>query len=496
MKKHLYILATALLSGMLWAQDASDAIRFSQNDLNGTARYRAMSGAFGALGGDLSAINANPAGSAIYNNNEIGFTLSNQHSKNSSNYFGTMTETTNNSFDFNQFGSVWVFKNYNPNDDWTKIALAINYQNDKNFDDYYYSAGFNPTNSIANYFISYANGIPFNTLDNANFLNLNFRGQQAFLGYNGYIIDPAPNDQYVSRLDSKGNFYQDNFTHTYGYNSRVAFNLASSYQNRFYFGANLNWHFTDFRKNTSFYEDYRNSPGHNPNSGVQWSQFDNYLHTYGSGFSFQLGTIAKITNDFRAGFTVDSPIWYQLYDDQLQNYTVNCPDCDQNTGTFYVDPNTTIFYPRYTVRTPWTFTPSLAYIIQKKGLISFDYSFKDYSTVLLKPENEFSADNNEIRKTLTFANTFRVGGEYKIQQLSLRGGYRYEESPYKNDQTIGILRSWSTGFGYNFGPAKFDFAYTFITRDHQQPFFSQGLTDPAYIKSKFNNIAFTLLFPF
>ena len=29
-------------------------------NLNGTARYRAMGGAFGAVGGDLSALNVNP----------------------------------------------------------------------------------------------------------------------------------------------------------------------------------------------------------------------------------------------------------------------------------------------------------------------------------------------------------------------------------------------------------------------------------------------------
>jgi hypothetical protein len=39
-------------------------LRYSQDNLNGTARFRAM-GAFGALGGDLSSLNVNPAGSAI-----------------------------------------------------------------------------------------------------------------------------------------------------------------------------------------------------------------------------------------------------------------------------------------------------------------------------------------------------------------------------------------------------------------------------------------------
>src|SRR6478609_3595738 len=99
MKKYMYLLALGL-SMSLQAQNVTDAMRFAQTDLNGTARFRAMSGAFGALGGDLSSLNVNPAGSAVYNHNEMGFTLSNQNVKNNSNYFGTSTDATDNHFDF------------------------------------------------------------------------------------------------------------------------------------------------------------------------------------------------------------------------------------------------------------------------------------------------------------------------------------------------------------------------------------------------------------
>ena len=36
----------------------------------GSARFQSMGGAFGALGGDLSAININPAGSAVFIDNQ------------------------------------------------------------------------------------------------------------------------------------------------------------------------------------------------------------------------------------------------------------------------------------------------------------------------------------------------------------------------------------------------------------------------------------------
>jgi hypothetical protein len=46
----------------------------------------------------ISAIGINPAGSAIFTNNQVGFTVSNSSKKNESNYFGTNTTEENNSF--------------------------------------------------------------------------------------------------------------------------------------------------------------------------------------------------------------------------------------------------------------------------------------------------------------------------------------------------------------------------------------------------------------
>lgn len=43
-------------------------VLFSQDDLNGSARFTSMGGAFGALGGDISVMNINPAGIAVFNN--------------------------------------------------------------------------------------------------------------------------------------------------------------------------------------------------------------------------------------------------------------------------------------------------------------------------------------------------------------------------------------------------------------------------------------------
>jgi len=91
MKKYLFLLLTGFTFSTAQSQETTDAIRYSQDNLNGTARFRAMGGAFGALGGDLSAITINPAGAAVFTNNQIAMTLSSYNTKNNSNYFGSET---------------------------------------------------------------------------------------------------------------------------------------------------------------------------------------------------------------------------------------------------------------------------------------------------------------------------------------------------------------------------------------------------------------------
>jgi hypothetical protein len=497
MKKLFFLFILGIAVQTIQAQDISDAMRYALDNQTGTARFRAMGGAFGALGGDLSAININPAGSAVFSTNQATLTLSSFNIKNNSNYFNTKTTDTNSSLDLNQAGAVWVFENYDMKSDWKKFSFAINYENTNNFDNSMFSAGINPTNSVANYFTSYANGIPLSTIKNNYFEDLSYRGQQAYLGYEGYIIGPvtgSTTNQYQTNLSGNGNFYQENSTVSSGYNGKLSFNLATSYKDKFYFGLNLNSHFNDFTRKTSFYEDYLDSPGHNTTSGVQALRFENELHTYGTGFSFQLGAIAKVTKEFRLGLAYESPTWYKLTDELLQTLNVSCPDCGTNGNSFYADPNIKMIYPAYSLQTPGKYTGSLAYVFGKKGLLSFDYALKDYGNTKFKPKNNYQNENADMANTFALASEFRIGGEYRINQWSLRGGYRFEQSPYKNKQTIGDLNSYSTGLGYDFDDFKIDLSYTLAKRNLQQAFFSQGLVDAPLVNYRNDSVSLTVLF--
>jgi long-subunit fatty acid transport protein len=506
MKKYLSLFTIAFGIYSMQSQEISsaDAMKYATDNISGTARFRAMSGAMGALGGDMSAINVNPAGSAIFKNNHASGSLSSFNTKNNSLYYGKSTSDRDSALDINQAGGVFVFENTDQRSDWKKFALGLNYENIR-LDNKLFSAGLNRSNSGLNYFVSKANGIELGLLEDAFYDELNFTEQQAFLGYQAYLINPLaiPTDNvlYNPNTRATGNFYQEYESVSEGYNGKLSFNFATQYQDKLYLGINLNSHFTDVRKSLHFREDYDEGINRDNTKGIQQFDFYNDLYTYGNGFSFQLGAIAKVTDEIRFGLAYESPTWMTINEELTQSLTAYCADCRDNNGQPVNDvnqnPNITNVYEPYDISTVSKYTGSLAYIFGKQGLISFDYILKDYSNVSFGPKNDavFKNLNQEIGQSAREqASEYRVGGEYRIDKLSIRGGYRFEQSPYKNSAIYGNLTGYSAGLGYNLGDTKVDLSYSTAKRDYTQQFFQQGMTDRALINTKNNNITLTVSF--
>lgn len=489
-----------MLTSTIYSQELtpSDALRYAMDNITGTARFRSMSGAFGALGGDMSSLSINPAGSAVFNHNQGTVTLSSLNTKNNANYFGTQTSEKNNTIDINQAGVVFVFLNEYPNSKWNKFSIGVNYENTNNFNNDVFVKGINPTNSIDKYFLRYANGLPseggifLSTLNNAYFGNLDFIDQQALLGYQAFIFNPVDADNndntvYVSNVPTNSNYYQESYIATNGYNGKLTFNVGAAYNDKFYFGLNLNSHFSDFTKSSAVYEAYDTDP----TTGLQSVQFDNLVYTYGNGFSMNLGVIGKVTNDLRLGLAYESPTWMKLRDQLSQRVIAYCPDCGNNNPIIY-NPNLTTEFESYRVKTPGKYTFSGAYTFNKKGLISIDYAIKDYGntrfrqsfSVYSQNSNSYLESlNSNISNNMTLASEIRIGGEYKYKMFSFRGGYRYEQSPYKNDAIMGDLTGYSGGLGFNFGESKLDLAYSSSKRKQTSALISSGMNDVANINA-------------
>lgn len=484
----------------VYAQETtvSDALRYGIQNLNGTARYRAMGGAFGAIGGDLSAININPAGSSIFNYNQATISLTSFNKRNNANYFGTSTKSNDSSLDINQLGAVFVFNDNQSKSGWKKFALGLNYENANNFDDFIVSEGTNLYNSMDSYFLRFANARTGNIAGNY-YEDIDFIDQQALLGYDSYMIDyDSATDNYYTNVPSGGKYFHRNTIQANGYNGKFTMNFSSAYEDKLYVGMNMNFHFTDYLRTSSLYESNLNA-FYSTGFSVDTARFNNELYTYGSGFSMNFGAIYKANKNIRLGLAYETPTWYRLNDELTQTIATNYYNATNTTmNQAIVNPNTVNIYPTYKIQTPSILTSSATVLFGKKGLLSVDYISKNYAKTQFKPNNEiiFSSLNTQIENELQDTYEFRVGGEYKIQKWSVRGGYRYEQSPYKVSVALGNLMSYSGGLGYNFGDSKLDISYTNENRKRTEALLTSGLNDTARIKNFNNNVTLTYVVNF
>ncbi|MFD1063565.1 OmpP1/FadL family transporter [Winogradskyella litorisediminis] len=503
MKKILITFMAIFAMVNLYAQNVTDAVRIANDEISGTARFKAMGEAFGALGGDLSAVNINPASSSVFNSSKASFTAGFSGNSNTTSYFGNALDSDENQVNFSQGGGVFVYESNSPNSKWNKFALGVAYDRTGNFDENFTARGISPNTSIAEYFLDFAQGLRLDEISALPGESLNeaysdigsvfgYANQQAFLGYESFIIEPLndtdDNTQYESNIIG-GNYNQTYTLQSTGYNGKMAFNFSGEYDNRLNVGFNINAHFLNYERITVF--DESNS---NAGSTVTAVGFDNTLRTTGAGVSFQFGGIYKLTNEFRVGFTYDTPTWYRITDETTQYLQTTV---DGFNEPIIINPNVINIFPEYRLRTPGKITGSLAYVFSDKGLFSFDYSRKDFSQTTFKPSGDpfFAFQNNEISNLLGVSNTYRIGGEYRYNKLSFRVGYRFQESPYKNENIMGDLTGYSLGLGYKVGSFSVDAAFSQSQREQSNLLYSEAPSfTSAQVDSKFTDFVVTFTF--
>lgn len=486
------------------AQNIQDGLRYSGDEKQGSARFTAMSGAMGALGGDLSAMETNPAGSAVFMNSYTSFSGVIKNRKNHSNYFGQKESESKNNFDLNQIGGVFVFNNYNEDSAFKKFTIGLNYGVTSSFSNDIFLAG-TGNKSISEFFLAQAQGIP---LDNLNLQSgesisdlYRYLGQtsgnaaqNAFLGYQAYLFDPVDpdnpqNTSYNSNVS--GNSFDQRYVNiSRGTHSRFTINFAAQVTDNLYFGTNINTQSFDFRQGDYFVENNR-APG----AYINRIGFENNLNAFGSGISLQFGAIAKVTDQVRLGLSFDTPTWFRISEETTQ-YLESRRLEDGQQKTAVVDPRVINVYEEYTLRTPSKATLSAAYIFDQYGLISVDYTYKGNSGMKFKPSSDsyFRGLNQSISDNLKGTSNVRVGGEYRFNQFSLRGGFHYEESPYKSDDLVGDLLGYSLGAGYNLGFFNIDFAYSHSGQTNHLQMYSVGFTERAKVKTVYDNFILTMGF--
>ncbi|PQJ82861.1 OmpP1/FadL family transporter [Polaribacter glomeratus] len=407
---------------------------FSQNDQNGTARFTSMSGAFGALGGDLSSLNINPAGLSVFTNSLLTGTINSRASTITSNYYGNSIDSQDQFINLSQVGAVLVFDSAYSKD-WGKFAIGFNYRITKNFADSFVTEG----NSGIATFIEFPkdpdlqNPIQYNIADSQRFEN----------NYGGNLSE---------------------------------FNLgfSSVFQKNLHVGLSLNFYDLTFNQRSSLYEF---------NSDTDGNELDAKLYqenlTTGAGFSANLGFIYKVHKSVRLGLSYQTPTYFSeilertnIVDNDGFNGDTRISVSNDNAVYNNTDGN---FFPSqefiYRLKTPSKLTASTAFIFGKNGLLSLDYSNKSFNRTKLSNSN-FTDENEFFQNELRNTHNLNIGSEWRFDRFSVRGGYMFEQNPDKLAINSDNITGYSFGGGYNFNNFKLDFSYRDNNRTGVYNFYS------------------------
>ena len=431
LKKSLVIMSVAA-AFFAQAQDVS-VIRntidvYSNSQFGGSAKFNAMAGSNGALGGDANSLLTNPAGLGVAISGEVSGTLSLTNNKNTGSYVGSSVSYRNNQGDLGNVGGVMTFQLMTESA-WKFINLGVNFSNQ--------------------------------SLDN-------------------YIESPG-NSNLIYKFDATNTNSSSLTRHAYdryGTLSKTSIGLGANYNHNFYIGAGINLlNVSMDQLDTAQFNSLQNG------SAELFSKQGTPFFERSSGFSASLGVIGKLNPNFRLGAALETPTFWDI--DRSYN--------------FYNDPvyGDDIAVENRKFRSPLKATVSAAFVASKNFSLNVDYSlgltrprYKVYGAA----ESEL---NDFFREDFKNLSEVRLGAEYRVKQLRLRGGYSYTSNPFdaltvsrfnndgKNvsDQSYDNLilsdrNLLSFGIGYDFKSFYIDAAYQNLSSKFANPFL-RGYTDTA-----------------
>ncbi|MBD5248441.1 MAG: hypothetical protein HDS54_09835 [Barnesiella sp.] len=444
----LAVVAAALPMGVM-AQSAFNAYTLSQSDLRGTARFMSMAGAFGALGGDLSTLNHNPAGIGVYRSSEIGITLDIDMEKSD---VDGQTDSKTHAYvpNFGYVGAINLNSDVMPYFQW-----GISYGRVASFDRVYHGSFDALGTSMSNYVANRAYGTAPDVLGQSTSYNPyseSYADWLSILSYNSYIINPVGGlSQYNGLFDEDRTTGDAQFAvRQRGYVDEYSINFGGNIMNTVYWGLGFGITDIDLKEETFYDEqlaDARIASSEGSGSQTQYGNayynLQNYRRVSGSGFNVKIGAIVKPINEFRFGIAVHTPTYYSLNDQYNASigysYSSNIPD-----GTAYTN------YADYDwkLRTPWKMIVSAAGVIGGRFILSADYEFAAYDNMRISDYdgNEYKDATQEIKDYFKPTHTMRLGAEYRVTpQFSVRAGFAATTSAVEQSVKDGDIEVYTTG---------------------------------------------------
>lgn len=499
MKRLTYLAALVLLSGAAYAQDnnyESLSRMFSQTNPQGSARMQALGGNHSAIGADVSNISGNPAGLGFYTRSELSISPMFSTSKNASQYINNTQNASANQLALGNLGVVFSSKNRNPvrSGGWQGGSFGISYSRQNIFKNTVRFGDRNNASSMSDFFAEYANqeatgsqqGVVVGDFKNDLYNNGTVFDFPTSMYYYGLVIDPQLGSQigYPYSGIELGKAANQNFLSTStGYTSGWNFAYGANYMNKLYVGVGFSLARMNYTNTKTMNEDYEDP------AGVSGFSYTNDLSTNGRGFNLSGGLIYRPNDLLRIGVSVTSPTWfnitesagqglqtrlarpYEISQGTFPEYSPDLPDVLRRNGyglsaingvnylTSVPDLSVLPFESSYRLRTPTKLTGGVGLFFGKNGFISADAEYVNYTGMKLSSDDQNASQdlrdgyaNSLIRSTYRNVVNLKVGGEYRIDKVSLRAGVSYYQDPYKQIAQFNSLdRSryiFSAGVGY------------------------------------------------
>lgn len=463
-----------------------DGLRLSQNFYGSTARTAAMGSAFSSLGGDLGSISINPAGLGVYRSSEFSFSPGLNAISTNSLFNGEESTDMLNKFGLGNMGLVLNFKT---NSDMKSATFAIGYNKLNSLNRSYMISGNNYSTANPRYtsqtdeFLSYANNTYPEDLD----------PYWERLAFDAFAIDTADNTYFSPFTD-----LALNQRHEYsikGSSGEFYFGFGANFNDMLYFGGSLNIY-------NAYYEDNYDHTEIDANavSYMRYYTFSRFITTSATGANFKLGMIFKPTNELRFSLALHTPTVMKVRQEADSRISSVLSDGDR-IDLSPSDQNNNRIPPEefdFSFSSPLRGIAGVA-LVSSVGLLSFDYEYADYSTMHFS--NGGTADdtyqaNQDKKAALQQTHNFRVGGELKLGNAYLRGGYALYGSPYKSKEINKNLSTsiFSTGLGYRNNNFSIDFSYSL--QYSKEKYFMYSTAVPADLKTYAGNFMTTLGFRF
>ena len=487
MQKYLSFLFI-IASFSAFSQNELDALRYSNDALQGTARAIGVGGAMSAVGADLSAAALNPAGLGLYQFSDLNLSFNAQPTTDNVSYLGAKSSANASPFFVQTAGMAINGRIFDKHGDAKESGLkayniAFGYQRLDNYRSTYDVTGYNKYNSMTDYFAQSANGQVDSTLTNLNY--------PASAAYQTYAINPISGEtnQYYGAFPGGGLQQKIELTQS-GRKGESYIALAGNVSDKLYIGARVGFQSIKYKQNLTISEEDINNlhQTYNPNPNsldfpARQFYYKQSFEDAGSGVNFQFGIIYRPINSLRIGLSILSPTKVSLNDTyQFSIHHI----FTQNGQDTSLQASSEALISNYSIKTPYQINAGAAYLLGKYGFLSADVNIKDYSTAFLTSDLDrtdpsyysYDSENATLRKYLKMTFNYRLGAEFRLESWRLRAGtgamlsplaesvskYQDPTDPTKVVSYNAQKRYFTGGFGYRAKEYYIDAAYVYQTQ--------------------------------